>query len=242
VTHGGMARRWWLGFALALVVATVSSGCSTRIVRRNAEKRLARRLEEFLGPAEKYRVRIYGTTDAQLVAGRVRRLVFEGYRILARGVLPVEYLWGELREIRYVGGEAELLEIRDSDLAVEFSEAGLNRYLREHHGRYQPELTVLDGTVRATILYRIAGTPAPIAAVGRLVVVDHQRLDFRAEQVETPLPIHPDSARSLLEEIVNPIVDLRRIDWPLRLDTVRVEQGRIMVHGSATVRQRLERE
>lgn len=242
MTHGGIGRRQWLGLALALVVATASSGCSTRIVRRNAEKRLARRLEEFLGPAEKYRVRIYGTTDAQLMAGRVRRLVFEGFRIMAKGVLPVEYLWGELREIRYVGGEAELIEIRDSDLAVEFTEEGLNRYLREHHSRYRPALTVLDGAVRASILYRIAGTAAPLAAVGRLVVVERQRLEFRADQVETPLSLHPDSARGLLEEIVNPIVDLRRIDWPLRLDTVRVERGRIMVHGSATVRQRLENE
>src|SRR5438045_9209898 len=49
--------RWAL--ALLLVVATAAgSGCSTHVLQRPVERRLKRRLETLIGPAQHYSVRI----------------------------------------------------------------------------------------------------------------------------------------------------------------------------------------
>ena len=42
-----------------------------------------------------------------------------------------------------------------------------------------------------------------------------------------------------MEDRVNPLLDLGRIDFPARLESVQVEQGRIRAEGSAALRKEL---
>lgn len=221
-------------------IGLMCGGCGTTVIRRSVQRRIAARLRTWLGPAERYSVRIAGSRDAELVLGRARRVEVEGVRILAREEFMVERLKLTLTDLRYEGGEAEFLSVRRSDLELEIAEEPLNRYLRNYHGRYQPSIRLHPDRVEAGIVYGVLGPPAPMKAIGRLEVEEGKRLLFRAESAEVPLITDLAFACRFVEERVNPVLDLTEVEFPARLESVQVLAGRLRAHGSASLRQRLD--
>jgi hypothetical protein len=206
------------------------------VVRRGVERRIARRLNSEIGPAERYRVRIRDTRDPELVLGRARRVEVEGRRIMARGRFLVDLVRVTLVDLRYEGGETDFLSIGHSDLELEFGEVALNQYLQTYHARYQPEIHLLPDRVNVRIVYKLLGKPTPLSATGRLVVEEGQRLMFAAESAEVPFIQDPAFARRFVQDRVNPILDLGNIDFPARIESVVVSQGKIAARGSASIR------
>src|SRR3954453_14999288 len=88
--------------ALPLLVAfSLLAGCSTRFVRGRAERRIAHKLDDLIGPAERYQVRVRGTKDAEIVAGRLRRIDVDGWNVHAGNQIDLESFHLELHELRY---------------------------------------------------------------------------------------------------------------------------------------------
>lgn len=220
---------------LALAGAFLSGGCTTGVVRRKVERRVERRLPGLLGPADRYQVRILDTRDAELVKGRARRVELEGDRIRARGQMLVDSLRLTLLDLRYTGGERYPVSIGRSDLQVEFTDDALNEYLAAYQARYQPSVRFEPDRVHVRMVYGFLGTPTPISAVGRFQVEDGVRLVFDAEKVDLSLINQPGFGERFVEERVNPLLDMTEIDFPARLESVTVLDGRIRACGSATI-------
>jgi hypothetical protein len=211
------------------------AGCKTTVVRRNVERRLERRLEQELGPADGYEVKIRETVDAELVRGRARRVEVRGRSIYVRGQFLIDSLRLTLDDLRYEGGEPYLISVRRSDLQIEFTDAALNNYLRAYHARYNPEVRFEPGRVRVKMVYSFLGTPTPIQAVGRFEVVEGKQLVFRAEQADVSFINQPGFGERFVEDRVNPLLDVTRIDFPARLESVQVLEGRLKAHGTAAI-------
>lgn len=220
--------------ALAGIAAWVLlyTGCSTSVVRRGVERRVERRLHGELGPAEQYRVRIRGTRDPELVLGRAHRVEIEGRKVLAKNQIHIELLRLTLEDLRYEGGEPYFVSVRRSDLEVEVTDAALNEYLRKYHARYDPEIRFEPGRVSVRIVYPFLGKPTPIRAAGRFIIREGRQLLFDAETVDLTFIDQPGFGEQFLEDRVNPLLDLGRIDFPARLETVEVLTGRIRAHGT----------
>jgi hypothetical protein len=214
-------------------------GCSTSFVRRNVQKRVQSRLASWLGPAEQYRVRIQETRDAVLVLGRAKRVEIEGTRIMARGQFLIDSLRLTLTDLRYEAGEADFLSVRRSDLEIEFTEAALNDYLAVHLARYKPEIRFGADAVRVRLTYPFLGTPTTLRATGRLVIREGRQLLFTADEAEVPFVLPGDAERQFVESRINPLLDLKGIDFPARLETVQVMDGRLRAHGTAALRREL---
>jgi hypothetical protein len=225
-----------LGTAVGLVAAALAlSGCSTAVVRRGVERRVERRLTDILGPAEKYRVRIRDTRDPELVQGRARRVEIEGTKIRAKSQILIDSLRLVLVGLRYEGGEPYFVSVERSDLDVEFTDDALNKYLREYHARYDPDVQFSLDRVSVKMVYPFLGKPTTIRATGRLVLKDGQQLLFDADSADVSFLNQPGFGERFVEDRVNPLLDLRRIDFPARLEEVQVFEGRIRAHGSAQI-------
>jgi hypothetical protein len=224
-----------LPLLLVAAVAGTTSGCTRGLVRRGVERRLQRRLTDILGPAQQYRVRIHDTRDPELVLGRARRVEIEGRKILARGQFDLEWLKLVLIDLRYEGGEPYLVSVRRSDLEVEVTDQALTAYLKQNLPRYEPELHFEPDRVHVRMTYRFLGSPTPIEASGQLLIQEGRRLLFSPDEARVPFILDPESARRFVSDRINPLLDFSRFDFPARLESVQVLQGRLKAHGTAAL-------
>ena len=196
---------------------------------------MEKRLVDLLGPAERYRVRIRETRDPELVRGRARRVEVEGDRIFARQQFHLDSLRLTLIDLRYEGGEPYFISVRRSDLEIEFTDTALNQYLKAYHARYEPEFHFEPEVVHARMVYPFLGKPTPIRASGRLVIQEGRRLLFKADKADVSFINQAGFGERFVEDRVNPLLDLTRIDFPARLESVEVLQGRLRARGTAAL-------
>jgi hypothetical protein len=232
----------WGSLALAILTglsALALNGCGGGLVRKGVQRRLERRLESWLGPAESYRVRIRDTRDAELVLGRARSVEIEGKKVEARGELLLEWVKLSLFDLRYEGGDPDFISVRRSDLEVEFTQEALERYLQTSLSKYDPHVELAADQIHVRITQKFLGSPAVIRASGRLVVQEGRQLRFDAEQASVPFIEDPAFSERYVEDRVNPILDISRMGFPARLESVQVLPGRVRARGSAAIRQEL---
>lgn len=234
-----VSRRRLLGLLAVGLGPLGLAGCSTTVVRRSVEKRVERKLATVLGPAERYQVRILETRDAELVRGRARRVEIHGRRIYARSQFLIDMLSLSLDDLRYEGGDPDFISVRRSDLQVEFTDEALNNYLRAYHARYDPTVRFKADQVEVDVTYPFLGVPTEIHAVGRLVVREGRQLLFDAEKADISFLNQPGFGERFVEDRVNPLFDLSRIDFPARLESVQLLPGRLRAYGTAAITRQL---
>jgi hypothetical protein len=219
---------------LSLALLLSPAGCSTRIVRGRVEKRIAARLRTLIGPADDYRVRIYDTKDPELVVGSIRRLEVQGTNVQAGGRTRIRLdalrLWA--RGIRFRGGPGEVVSVGDSHLEVDISEDALNDYLARQHRREGARVHLNDGTVTLFGMIRVLGVQAPVETTGRLEIAEGRQIVYRADHVSAPTLRLPGTGTEFVERQVNPLVDMERLDWPVRLETIQVGGGKVTLGGA----------
>lgn len=222
-----------LTLALAVAGLPLLGGCATHFLRRRAEHRIVRVLVDRIGPAEEYQVRIRGTSDAGLVAGHLHSIDVDGRNVWAGRQIELESLHLELRNLRYHPAPEESVSVGESRLVIQLTEKALNDYLRRQHPGNAPDITLDAGTVTLKGSLDLLGAPTPLVTTGRLEIVDHSRLVYRAETVDLSDDPIPGIGPAYVESHLNPLLNVSHLNLPLRLDDVEVQPGRLVVRGSA---------
>jgi hypothetical protein len=120
-------------------------------------------------------------------------------------------------------------------LEVEFTDTALNDYLRSRHAKYDPVVRFAPDQVQVKMTYQLLGAPVPITALGHLSIEDGKRLVFHAEHVDQSLINQPGFGERFVEDRINPLLDLGRIEFPAHLDGVQVFAGRLKAIGAANI-------
>ena len=217
---------------LFLVLQLPLCGCSTRLVRGHVERRIAHRLVDLIGPADRYQVRVRGTKDAEIVAGHLRRIDVDGWNVRAANQIDLESIHIELDDLRYHAGPEETLSVGESHLEIRITEPALNSYLHRQHPENLPEITLDRDRVTLKGTLRLLGVDTPLVTTGRLEVVDHTRVVLRAETVQFSADPIPGIGPEYVEKHLNPLLNVTRLNLPLRLDEIEVQPGRLIVRGS----------
>jgi len=218
---------------LAALFTLAAGGCKSRLLRATVERKIAHRLGDKLGPAEKYQVRILGTYDNDLVRGRAKLIRITGRQVFARREIMLAAVRLEIRDLRYEGEKPYFVSVRDNEIEVELTDRDLNAYLAARRTRYQPRVTFLQDVGALKMTYRFLGKDVPISARGHLEVEAGERLMFRADTVNLKLLDAPGFNERFVEDRINPLLDLSKLDLPLKLESARMEPGRVIIHGSA---------
>jgi hypothetical protein len=208
-------------------------GCSTRLIRGKAERRISRRLTDLIGPAEKYKVRVRGTKDAEIVVGRIRRIEIDGWNVNAGRQILLESLHLELRNLRYHAPPDEQVTVGESELVIHLTEPALNDYLRRQNPENPPQVMLNGGTVTLKGALRLLGVPTPIETTGRLQIANRTELIYRANDVLMAIDPIPGIGPEYVEKRLNPLLDVAGLELPLRLDSIEVQPGRLIVRGTA---------
>jgi hypothetical protein len=192
-------------------------------------------LEQLIGPAERYQVRIRGTKDAQIVAGHLRRVDVDGWNVRAANQIDLESFHLELHNLRYEAPPEESLSIGESFLEIQITEPALNQYVRRQNPRSQTEITLDSGRVTLKEQMRLLGIDTPLVTTGWLEIVEHTRVNFRAESVRLSADPIPGIGKEYVESHLNPLLNIKRLNLPLSLDEIEVQPGRLIVRGSASL-------
>jgi hypothetical protein len=229
-------------FLAALLAGAAASGCTTTVVRKNVERKLKSRLVEWIGPADRYQVKISETRDPELVLGRARRVEITGHKIRSNEGFTVEWFHLTLQGLRYDGEAPYFVSVEKSELELELTEADVNRYLSTYQARYQPQVALGPAELRVKMVYPFLGTPTRIEAAGKFVIKNDTQLLFDARTADVSFLNQPGFGERFVEERVNPVVDLGRVKFPARLESVQILQGRLRAKGVAVLPRRPDRD
>jgi hypothetical protein len=229
-------RAFWLTATLLTIgVSPLLAGCSTHFLRGHAERRIGHKLADLIGPADQYKVRIRGTRDAEIVAGRIRCIDIDGWNVLAGHQIELESLHLELHDLRYHPAPEEKLSVGESHLVIQLTQQALNDYIRRQHPVNPTEVTLNAGTVTLKRSLQLLGVPTPLVTTGHLEVVEHTRLDYRADTVQLQGDPIPGIGPAYVESHLNPLLNMNGLHLPLQLDEVETQPGRLVVRGSVSL-------
>jgi DUF2993 family protein len=141
-------------------------------------------------------------------------VVVDPWRLYSRGELIV----------RSVGTGIARVTVTADDLA---RLVGSQAPVKQVVVHLKPGTIVLDGMVS------VLGADFPASVAGHLMVRDPAHLDLVVDRVTVMngLPIPPDVA-SRFAESINPVVDVGRLPFSLRLTTVTIGEGIVMLHAA----------
>lgn len=213
--------------------AFVLSGCATNVVRKNVERKLKSRLVDWIGPADKYQVKITETRDPELVLGRARRVEIIGRKIRANEGFSVEWFHLTLQGLRYDGEAPYFVSVEKSELELELSEADVNQYLATYQARYHPEVSLKPDELLVKMTYPFLGSPTHLRAAGKFAIKNDTQLVFDARTADVSFLNKPGFGERFVEDRVNPLLDLGRVKFPARLESVQILEGRLRAKGIA---------
>src|SRR2546422_555014 len=149
--------------------------------------------------------------------------------------LELESLHLELNDLRYHAPPNEALTVGESLLVIHLTEAALNDYLRRQHPKSPTEVVFHDGTVTLKGTMRLLGVPTPVETSGRLEIADGTRVEYRADTVRFSADSAPGTGAEYIEKRLNPLLDVTRLNLPIRLNGIEVQPGRLVVRGTASL-------
>ena len=213
-----------------LLACTLLTGCT---ITGQVEQWIARELPDAIGPADAYTVQIEGLRAR---AGAADRVLVTGTRVRPEGAPVLDRLDLELRGVQY-DRRAERLDRAESAVATaRLLPADLNVFLEQNRNVREAMLT-LRAPDEATLRVRpsIGGfsVPAGVAVelTGRLVSTGGQ-VAFEVATLRAAGLNLGSGAAQRLSDAINPLVDLTDAPADLRVTSLRVENGALLVEAT----------
>lgn len=227
------ARRVWV---LLAALCLAAGGCGPLNPIRAVESGIARYAVRRFGPADRYDVQI-SSAGTNLRRGVIGALVIEGHRVHTKAGLVVNWCRAELRDVRFERKSRSIISVGESSVVAEVLEEDANAYLSARPDGYRHirvELTG-DGEMAVVVEPRVVGVPVTVRLEGRPEVRNGSDVVFVPDALRVARLNLPRSLLGLVERRINPILRVDELGVPVVLDDVRVEQGRIVVAGTADV-------
>jgi hypothetical protein len=236
-----MARylRSWTGSlrrsALALattVVALVLTGCAGRMVSGQIEKGIEAKLPELIGPAKSYDVNVDGSAQ-KMIKGKIRQIDIHGTDVIVPPGLVVNSLDVQLTDVIADTKKGELKSIGGATFAAEVTEDSLNRYLAENRSD-KMRAQMLDGRMVVQAEPEVLGLSVGVKVTGHLVPKG-SKLDYRVDRLQVIGINTPQVAARMVEDEVNPVIDLANPPFAPVVKTVEIKPGVVRIAGTAAL-------
>ncbi|MBI2843296.1 MAG: DUF2993 domain-containing protein [Armatimonadetes bacterium] len=208
----------------------VSTGCAKRLVTGSIERRIAYSLLEIVGPAESYEVKVQGSTR-KMMQGRIREVIVHGKGVWAMPDLCLDRLDVRMTEVLADPDTSTLKSVGCLVFEAIASERSLNEYLAATRPD-EARVELLDGSMIVRARPRVLGIPASVILTGRLAPRG-EKLDFEVEHLEFVGLNTPAVAVEVVENRINPILDLGEMGFEPELESAKIAAGAVTITGKA---------
>lgn len=230
-----LLRNTYLNRVLVLTSALVAlavAGCAGRVVNRAVENKIEDRLPELFGPAASYDVEVDGSA-LKVMRGRLSRVVIHGQDVWMLPELCVDGIDVEMREVVVDLDTQGIKSVRSAIFDAVVSEKALNDYF-ERTRSDEMRVELQDGRMVVRARPKVLGLALNVRLMG-VLVPRGEELDFRIDRLQVIGISAPHIAAGMIEDRINPVLDLRSMDFEPELRSVTIKAGSIRLVGAARV-------
>lgn len=210
------------------------SACAT-VVEQHVERAILEALPTALGPAQRYEAHVSGVNQNATHFDQVRAT---GWRVQRIGTPVLDRVEADFQDVMVDRQAKQLTSIGQAQVIIRLQADDLAAYLQQQSWIEQPTVRFTDESqivVRARLKLPVLGlvTSQDAEFVGRLIP-NGSRLLMRVESVRYGDRAAPLVAREMLDQAINPVIDLARYATPSRIDAVRVEVDALIMTASGS--------
>lgn len=222
-----------------LIVAVLVSGCAKGIVTSQIESSIAERLPEIIGPARSYRVEVSGHTT-QMIKGKMSQVRILGEVVSIAPNLAVDELEVTLDDIVFDRHTQAIKSCKATLFTAKVAERTLNAYLSAE----RPDLNELRvrlrrGRMLVHVRPAFLKLSVGVDLEGTLKVVAPAKVFFEVDRLKLAGLKMPGLTAEYIEEKINPVQDFSSSGLGIRLTSIEISPGALVMKGSAELDQRI---
>ncbi|MDR7420862.1 MAG: hypothetical protein QN159_00125 [Armatimonadota bacterium] len=172
------------------------------------------------------------TSPLALVRGRIERLDVTAVGVRA-GDVTASRLVASFRGVtaRRAGAALEIVAVTAGTVQVELTAADLEGYLGAR-GVEQASVRIAADGIEASGAVRAGPVLAAVRVRGQFYVADRSDVYFRIDALDlSGMDIPPAAATAMLAMAGRPVVTLRGLPVPARIERIAAREGRLIVDG-----------
>lgn len=218
--------------ALTILVSVFLTGCSGGLIRPKIEQGIEKALPSYIGPARKYDVRASGS-ETDMLGGRIASLQIAGTDVQIAENLTVAFLVVDMNDVSFHTSSRKLKSIGSTTFRATLTEKAVNDYVnasRQDGSDMRIELETDKLTVVAKpsfhgvgVQFKVTGTPEIDTGTKVSFVADSASLSV--------VPVPAWIVNRLLNR-VNPVLDLEKMKFPVKLSSASVRKDSVELSGS----------
>lgn len=215
-----------------LLFTLLLGGCGGGGIRHKIERGIAKGMEQKLGPAKSYSVKITGPTMA-LVSGKLRGIEITGLDVKTPQGIVVQRLRVNVQDLEVDVGTEEIKKCGGTTYSATLSQAELARYLTKMYPDAPDfRLEFLDGFARVTAKPGVSIAKVSVVVDASVDILQHRRLALNLKELDVAGLPTPGFVRDYVERKVNPVFNVDDLDIGATIDSVSMRRGSVTVAGT----------
>lgn len=213
-------------------MAAALSGCTDGVVSGAIEKKIEERLPQQIGPAKSYSVKVAGSTG-RMVRGQLRQVDVHGEDVQLAPNLVVSVLDIRMKDVVADSKGTALKSVGEVTFSADVSENALNSYLSKTR---KDGLKVRCENAALTVwaVHKVLGLDVNVKLTGQLVP-KQSLVDYKVDKLQVVGLNAPSIAARVVEDHINPVIDLKKMRIAPDIQSVRVMPGIVRISGTCDV-------
>lgn len=215
-----------------LLLAFLMTASVDSFVEGGIEKLLEEKLPSVIGPAKSYRLKFVDTSLLDLAGGKITKLTLEARGYSFPDAPLIDYFLVEMSGMRF--DLSAIREVQRTTFRMMVGEDALNDYLKKKNVIDPvPVLSIRQGELGVSMRKEFLGIKIGAVLRGTIEVVEDHDVLFRPSGLEIAGIGIPKPIAQMLVDRVNPLVDLKKMNLPVKSITIEEADHRLIIKGEA---------
>ncbi len=215
------------------MAAALVAGCAGQIIRPKIEAGIEKALPGYIGPAREYRVKASGSSTA-MINGEFSALHITGREVQATKDLTIDLLTVEMKDVKADPSTRKLRSVGSTTFQAEITEQAVNAYVNASRPQGNEVRVDLEpGKITVIARPTFYGIGAEVRVTGRPAIAGGSKVNFVADKASVSIVPVPAWVVNKLLDLVNPVLDLNQMKFPVSLTSVTIEKDTVQLAGKA---------
>ncbi|MEN6371416.1 MAG: DUF2993 domain-containing protein [Armatimonadota bacterium] len=213
-----------------IVLAFVLTGCAGDIIDNKVESKIEESLPSLVGPAKSYDVEVHGS-HRKMIKGQIEKLIIHGEDVWLMPDLCIDHLTVNMTDVAADRKKSVLKSVGKTDFEATISEKSLNKYIDKIRTD-DPEIKLVQGKMKVHGRPKAWIVSANVDLTGSLEPKG-DKLYLKIDRFEVAGIKAPAIGAKMLEDWINPVVDLGITGLSPELKSVDISPGAMRIVGVA---------